>query len=168
MLKSADYFGTHNGNPEQVAKLRETGRRFLQDATKDESLKPNNRLDSYYFLHDWVALRAEATRNLNQAAADDSLTRAEMSNWIGISLAMQDTPDIEGAVAAFDKVIAENEKNPQVVKDRAVLATNWALSLRIRQNDKVKAREYLVKINSMPDCNMKTITLHDFQYLNAN
>ncbi|MCE5228996.1 hypothetical protein LLG95_05305 [bacterium] len=165
MLKSATKFSGSGVAKDEIVKLRETGRKYLQEAAKDESLKVSRRMDAYYFLQDWAAVKNLATATLEKTNTDDSSTRAEMLNWIGVALGQQQPQDLEGAVASFDKVLLEYDKNPQLVKERAALAAYWALWLRMSQKDETKARVYLNKITSMPDCDMKTKAMTDFKDL---
>lgn len=167
MLKSANWFNTQATPKDQVEQLRETGRRFLRDAAKDESIKLTRRLDAYYFLQDWASLKATASKAIEQTAASDVAMRAELYNWTGIALANQNPRDIEGAVASFEKSLQEYDKNPQLVKERGTLAAYWALWLRAAQKDNGKARVYFQKINTMPDCETKTKVLTEYQYLAA-
>ncbi len=138
----------------QRAKLKACGQQFLKDCVGDPRIKVSNRLDAYYFLADWPGLKAEAAKHLDATATTDTATRAEMLNWIGISLAYQ--KDTAGARASFDKALQEYDKDPQAVEQRGLVSAYWGLHLKATQKDTAGAKAYLDKTANMPDCDLKT------------
>ncbi|MCE5228648.1 outer membrane protein assembly factor BamD [bacterium] len=163
MIKSAEYFEQHGSPKDRVDQLRATGRKFLLDAVKDESIKPKNRLSAFYFLGDWKSMQTEAQKQLDATPANDSANRAELMNLIGAALRYQN--DIPGALEYFDQSIRECELNPAKVGHRGVTAAYWGIWIKLEQKDETGALSYLVKMNSMPDCEMKTGLLSKYHYL---
>jgi hypothetical protein len=127
---------------------------------------PKNRLSAFYFLGDWPSMQAEAQKQHDAAPAGDIANRAELMNLIGAALRYQN--DIPGALECFNRTIRECEQNPAQVGHRGVTAAYWGIWIKLEQKDEAGARAYLVKMKTMPDCEMKTKLLSEYQHLITN
>lgn len=165
MLKSAKYFEEHGSPKERVDQIRALGRKFLLDALKDDSIKPSVRLSAYYFLGDWVAMKAEVDKQLQATPEPDPADRAELLKLAGVALRYQG--DITGALAYFDRTIVECERNPAVVGHRGVTAAYWGICIKLEQKDEAGARQYLIKMGTLPDSEFKTKLMNEYRYLLA-
>lgn len=122
-------------------------------------------VEGYYYLGDYASQKDSAIKNLDRVKADDALARAEMMIYAGIAFYYQQLPDATEALKYFDKALQECDKAPEAVGATAVNAIYWSVWISLEQNDEERARKFMSRLQSQPNCSMKNMLMTNYNYL---